>query len=118
MRAFLLLTVVCLFSGCNVKVYDNTLRPKQLEEARSYIGLTYSEVVGEKGVVYKRAYESNPPHGRVKLDDGTSYGYVNWPSWSQIFFDKDNRVYRIKTRGNSPHYPKSGFDISAPKSNK
>ena len=126
MRAFLLLTGVCLINGCATP-YDPSLRPKMLEEARSYIGLTYSEVVGEKGVVYKRAYESNPPHGRVMLDDGTSYGYVFWPAWTQIFFDKNNRVYRIKWDGRDPngfvHYysPRAAewaFDISAPKSDK
>ena len=117
MRAFLLLTGVCLINGCETP-YDPSLRPKMLEEARSYIGLTYSEVVGEKGVVYKRAYESNPPHGRVMLNDGTSYGYVDFPSWGQIFFDKNNRVYRFKYKGWGEHGKKASFDISAPKSDK
>jgi len=123
MKAILLLTVACLLGGC-VSGPDPVIgRPKIVKEARSYIGLTYSEVVGGKGVVYKRSHEGNPPHGRVMLDDGTSYGYVyGMPQWSQIFFDKDNRVYRIRWDGedtspfSSKYRPRSAewsYDISA-----
>ena len=69
MRAVLLLFLACLFCGCET-VQDPTVgRPHWVAVAKSYLGLTYSEVVKEKGVVYKRSHESNPPHGRVELDD-------------------------------------------------
>ena len=120
MRAFLLLTVICLFSGCATRPDPAIGRPIMIKEARSYIGLTYSEVVSEKGVVYKRSHDGTYSHGRVKLDDGTSYGYVFGvvPAWSQIFFDKDNKVYRIKRAGRDSATRRAAewaYDISADK---
>ena len=135
MRVIFALTSVLLISGCSSFVFDlednrpdiNKVRPKLVSQAKSIIGLTYTEYVEDGGLVYQKK-NHNAPEGRLSLDNGNTYGYT--PSvhdsavWFQIFFNNANEVYRVKWDGSDQIWGhtyyggKWPFDISAPKSDK